>query len=99
MNLRISSSTWLKRGGELRAPVPLARRGHDIIVVDCTVPMLEDLGLHVVKVAVPGLQPLNAGHHRRVLGGRRLYRAPLAMGVRAAESTFAELNPWPHPFW
>ena len=86
--------------GELQAlEACLASRVHDIIVVDCTVPMLAEFGLHVVKVVIPGLQPLNAGHLRRVLGGRRLYRAPVEMGLKTRESTLAELNPWPHPFW
>jgi ribosomal protein S12 methylthiotransferase accessory factor len=77
----------------------LARRGYHVVVVDCTVPMLARLGLHAVKVVIPGLHPLNAGHRRRILGGARLYRLPVEMGFLSREHTLAELNPWPHPFW
>ena len=51
--------------------------------------MLAQLGLHAVKVIIPGLQPLNAGHQRRVLGGRRLYQMPVGLGLSARE----KLNP------
>jgi thiazole/oxazole-forming peptide maturase SagD family component len=77
----------------------LRERGHDIIVVDCTVPFVAELGLHVVKVVIPGLQPLNAGHRRRVLGGTRLYETPVRLGLSARARALTELNPWPHPFW
>jgi ribosomal protein S12 methylthiotransferase accessory factor len=77
----------------------LAQRGYRVIVVDCTVPMVAQLGLRVVKVVIPGLQPLNAGHRRRVLGGNRLYQVPVELGLAECEKTLAELNPWPHPFW
>ena len=77
----------------------LGRRGHEVIVVDCTVPLLRDLGLSAVKVLVPGLQALNAGHRYRVLGGRRVLEAPRRMGLGDRDRTLSELNPWPHPFW
>ena len=77
----------------------LSRCGHEVIVVDCTHRFLRALGLHAVKVLVPGLLPLHAGHHLRVLGGRRLFRVPMALGLEAAERSVSDLNPWPHPFW
>jgi hypothetical protein len=52
-----------------------------------------------VKVLVPGLQALNAGHRYRVLGGRRVLEAPRRMGLGDRDRTLSELNPWPHPFW
>jgi len=77
----------------------LARRGYQVIVVNCTVPMVRDLGLHVVKVLVPGLQPLHAGHRYAALGGERLYQVPRLMGLARRDRRREELNPWPHPFW
>ncbi len=77
----------------------LGRHGHDVIVVDCTVPLLESLGLCAVKVLIPGLQPLNAGHRYRVLGGRRVLEAAQRMGMADRERAPWELNAWPHPFW
>jgi len=73
--------------------------GHEVIVVDCTVPLLDSLGLCAVKVLIPGLQPLNAGHRYRVLGGRRVLEAPPRMGMSDRERARNELNPSPHPFW
>jgi len=77
----------------------LAQRGYQVIVVDCTVPMIRDLGLHVVKVLIPGLQPLHAGHRYAALGGDRLYQVPRLMGLARRDRSPEELNPWPHPFW
>jgi ribosomal protein S12 methylthiotransferase accessory factor len=77
----------------------LAQRGYQVIVVDCTVPIIRDLGLHVVKVLIPGLQPLHAGYHYAALGGDRLYQAPRLMGLARGDRSPEELNPWPHPFW
>jgi thiazole/oxazole-forming peptide maturase SagD family component len=77
----------------------LSRRGYEVIVVDCSVPMIRDLGLHVVKVLIPGLQPLHAGHRYAALGGERLYQVPRLMGLARRDRRRAELNPWPHPFW
>lgn len=77
----------------------LSRRGYQVIVVNCSVPMIRDLGLHVVKVLIPGLQPLHAGHRYAALGGERLYQAPRLMGLARRDRSRGELNPWPHPFW
>lgn len=77
----------------------LSRRGYQVIVVDCSVPMIRDLGLHLVKVLIPGLQPLHAGHRYAALGGERLYRVPRLMGLARRDRSRDELNPWPHPFW
>jgi ribosomal protein S12 methylthiotransferase accessory factor len=76
----------------------LSRCGYQVIVVNCSVPMVRDLGLHVVKVLIPGLQPLHAGHHYAALGGERLYQVPRLMGLAPSDRCRGELNPWPHPF-
>jgi ribosomal protein S12 methylthiotransferase accessory factor len=66
--------------------------------VDVTSPDVAELGLVVTKVVAPELCPLDASHGARFLGGRRLYEAAAALGLRDAVLTEAELNPEPHPF-
>jgi ribosomal protein S12 methylthiotransferase accessory factor len=77
----------------------LARRGYEVIVVDCTPPFLRALGLYAVRVVIPGLQPLQAGHRYRVLGGSRVCQARRLLGLEDRTVSVADLNPWPHPFW
>lgn len=81
-------------GEELAALVGcLGARGYRVVAVDCTPPLLRDRGLHAVKVLIPGLQPLHAGHRLRALGGTRL------QSFLPATADAGALNPWPHPFW
>src|SRR4051794_40523577 len=77
----------------------LIATGLDIVVVDQTMPEERELGLHTVKVIVPGLVPIDFGWQRQ--------RAPLMSRVRTAlrasghherDLTPADLNPAPHPF-
>lgn len=77
----------------------LHQHGYDVVVVDCSAPVVREVGLHVVKVLVPGLQPLHAGHRYRVLGGRRVFEVARLMGYADRDRTVEDLNPWPHPFW
>lgn len=77
----------------------LATAGLRVLAVDCTSPMLNSLGLHAVKVLIPGSQQLNAQHRLRALGGERLLRVPERMGLDAPLRPAEDLNPWPHPFW
>lgn len=53
-------------------------------------------GLRVLRVIIPGLQPLSFRHRARFLGHPRLYRAPVSMGYPALPED--ELNRWPQPF-
>lgn len=76
----------------------LADLGLEVIVVDLTTPEVESLGLKVVKVLVPGIQPLDFGTQWLHLGGRRIYEAPVRMGYRQANTKPHELNLFPHPF-
>ncbi len=76
----------------------LARRGYEVIVLDCTPPYLEALGLIGVKVIIPGTQPLNCTIRRRVLGGDRLFEVPKLLGLDTRVRTIDDLNPMPHPF-
>jgi ribosomal protein S12 methylthiotransferase accessory factor len=71
--------------------------GYEVIVVNLTTVDAEDLGLHVLRVLIPGAQPLDASYKHRFLGGRRLYEVPERIGLPGAQS-IDELNPWPHPY-
>jgi ribosomal protein S12 methylthiotransferase accessory factor len=53
-------------------------------------------GVRVVRVIIPGLQPISFNQRARYLGHPRLYQAPRNMGYEARSE--AELNPWPQPF-
>jgi ribosomal protein S12 methylthiotransferase accessory factor len=74
----------------------LAAVGLEIIVVDLTTPDVESLGFKVVKVLIPGMQPIDFGP-RRHLGGPRLYQVPAKLGYNPASGPH-ELNLFPHPF-
>lgn len=76
----------------------LHMHGLEAIVVDLTSPDIAAIGLHVVRILVPGMQPLNADHRMRYLGGRRLYEVPRVLGYTNCDTTEAQLNPYPHPF-
>jgi ribosomal protein S12 methylthiotransferase accessory factor len=110
---RIADVAFLNSAREVAAPSPppadpqsalrrcldaLAARGHDVIAVELTTPDVAELGLHVVKVLVPGLAELNADHNYPRLGGTRLYTVPRALGHLDRDSRESELNPTPHPF-
>jgi ribosomal protein S12 methylthiotransferase accessory factor len=53
-------------------------------------------GVRVVRVIIPGLQPISFNQRARYLGHPRLYQAPRNMGYEVRSE--AELNPWPQPF-
>ena len=65
----------------------VARLGLDVLVVDQTRP---DIGLHAVKVVVPGLR-----HFWPRLGPGRLYDVPVRMGWLERPRSERELNPVP----
>ncbi|MFD4370279.1 TOMM precursor leader peptide-binding protein [Streptomyces sp. NPDC058486] len=73
----------------LRAVEAVAAAGFDVVVVDQTLPEQRALGLHTVKVLVPGLLPIDFGWARQ--RARHMPRMRAALGP-------AGLNPAPHPF-
>jgi len=76
------------------------RLGLDVIVVDQTAPEVAELGLHVVKVLIPGMLPMTFGHGlRRLAGLERLRRVPVQLGYFSRPLTEDRLNPHPHPFF
>jgi len=77
----------------------LRAAGLEVIVVDITTPDVEEVGMRVVRVLIPGLMPLHGNHNYPYLGVRRLYDAPRALGwERAGWDPTAGINPLPHPF-
>jgi ribosomal protein S12 methylthiotransferase accessory factor len=73
--------------------------GFDVVVVDQTAPEQRALGLHTVKVLVPGLLPLDFGWTRqRARHMPRMRTALREAGLRPDDLTEADLNPGPHPF-
>ncbi|CAM5786730.1 YcaO-like family protein [Cellulomonas persica] len=74
--------------------------GMDVVVVDQSAPELVDaLGLHAVKVLVPGTVPLTFGHrHRRTVGIPRLARAASILEGAVPWDDDPRPNPVPHPF-
>jgi ribosomal protein S12 methylthiotransferase accessory factor len=71
----------------------------DVIVVDQTGPEHRALGLHCVKVLIPGTLPLTYGHARRRLKNLpRLLTVPRRLGHAQASCPAAGINQLPHPF-
>ncbi|MBB6732581.1 TOMM precursor leader peptide-binding protein [Cohnella zeiphila] len=86
---------------DLKSTIAVFRElGLDVIVVDQTAPEIARIGLHVVKVLIPGLLPMTFGHQLRRLNGlERLYRIPTVLGFAKQPLTAGRLNPYPHPFF
>ena len=68
----------------------------DAYAVDVSTDEALRCGMRVVRVIVPGLQPLSFHYRARYLGHPRLYDMPAAMGHRVRQE--AQLNHWPQPF-
>lgn len=73
-------------------------RGFEIIGVDVTTPDIAEIGLHVIRVIIPGLHPLHLGYKNRCLGGKRLYEIPGKLGFTRGPVKEEDINPYPHPF-
>jgi ribosomal protein S12 methylthiotransferase accessory factor len=65
-------------------------------IVDLSTDEAIRCGMRVVRVIIPGLQPLSFRYRARFLGHPRLYEAPVSMGYRALPEQ--DLNHWPQPF-
>ena len=76
----------------------LSARGFEVIGVDITAPDIARYGVRVMRAIVPGLQPLGFGPSGLRLGGRRLYDAPVRMGVFSSRPAEQDLNRFPHCF-
>src|SRR6185295_3712004 len=71
--------------------------GHRPFAANLTSEDIGALGLSVIRVLVPGYQPLFARHQGRALGGNRLYDVPQKLGHRGI-SRGGSGNAVPHPF-
>lgn len=74
--------------------------GLDVVVVDQSSPeLVRDLGVHAVKVLVPGTVPMTFGHrHRRTVGIPRLARGASILEGALPWDDDPRPNPVPHPF-
>lgn len=71
----------------------------EVIVVDQTGPEHRAIGLHCVRVLIPGTLPLTYGHRRRRLRNLpRLLTLPSRLGHAGAARSLADVNQLPHPF-
>jgi ribosomal protein S12 methylthiotransferase accessory factor len=98
------AANLLKPSESLRGDVEscvamLAEAGHDVIVVNQTLDLQRELGLHTVSVIVPGLLPIDFGWARqRAPYMPRMRTAPRAAGLVDRDLTLADLHLVPHPF-
>ena len=77
----------------------LIREGFEPVAVDLTTEDVAQLGFTVVRVLVPGLQPIEGCHRHRFLGGSRLREVPKRLGYADREiGTDDGFNPFPHPY-
>jgi ribosomal protein S12 methylthiotransferase accessory factor len=76
----------------------LENRGFAVLVVDLTTLDVRKLGFHVVRVFIPGLQPLHGDHCYPFLGGNRLYEVPFRLGLRDHPLAEEDIFKLPHPF-
>ena len=74
----------------------LRQRRLDAYAVDLTTDESLRCGIRVVRVVIPGLQPLSFSYRARYLGHARLYEAPARMGYPVLSED--KVNPWPQPF-
>ena len=81
---------WLRKQVET-----LAGAGYETLVIDLTPPDVVHLGLHVVRVLLPGFQPLHGNHHWAHLGGDRLGRLSSVFGPHVSQPR--RWNRYPHP--
>lgn len=76
----------------------LRQKNLNVIAKDLTTIDVDEAGFKVIRVVIPGMQPLDVSHSRRHLGGSRLYEVPCQMGLRKQPITEDSVNPYPHMF-
>jgi ribosomal protein S12 methylthiotransferase accessory factor len=73
-------------------------QGLDVLVVDQTSSEHRRVGMHCVKVLIPGTLPMTFGHRNRRLGLDRLRTVPVRLGHRSHALTDEDVNHDPHAF-
>ncbi|GGG04413.1 YcaO-like family protein [Paenibacillus aceti] len=76
----------------------LEKRGLEVLCVDVTTDDVRQLGLHVVKMIVPGMVQLPRSEPERMITSERIYKIPVELGLRTAPVQPLNLNHSPHPF-
>jgi ribosomal protein S12 methylthiotransferase accessory factor len=72
---------------------------NQVVVVNQSTPEENRLGLHTVRVIVPGLMPLDFGHGScRSASLSRLHSVPIRLGLLAGKISADQMNWAPHPF-
>jgi|GEM_PF-4535187 len=74
------------------AVATLLKAGFNPCVVNMTSKEFQSLGVHAVRVIIPGMQPLHGAHAFRFLDSKRLDR------IREDYNWTSTVNPYPHPF-
>ena len=75
----------------------LRARGMEAYGVDCTTKAAEGAGLKIIMTLVPELYYLYLNERFKYLGSKRLYEAPVKMGVFKQPKKEEEMNSIPHP--
>lgn len=76
----------------------LSKLGHETMFVDLTTDDISEVGLHVIRVVIPGLLHLHNNHRTPYLGGTRLKHWLDKMQEQDPNSDIGLLNSVPHPF-
>jgi ribosomal protein S12 methylthiotransferase accessory factor len=94
-------STGRPAGDVQRCVRALADAGLEVIVVEITTPDIQDIGMRVVRVIVPGMVPLHGVYKYPFLGSKRLADFPPrhnGNGAALTSRAFDAFNTYPHPF-
>lgn len=75
-----------------------AKQGLEVLCVDLTTDDVRELGMHVVKMIVPGTVQLPRSENERLITSKRIYETPVKLGLRAGPISPQQLNCSPHPF-
>ncbi|SRR5216683_8339265 len=70
----------------------------EVIAVDITTEDIKEAGFTVLRVLIPGLEPLSQDHNIRFLGRTRLYELPKYMGYDSKIRYESYITKLPHPF-
>lgn len=72
----------------------LNEKGYTIFYKDITSRHFKKIPYKIVKVVIPGMQPLYLNEEYPLHGGKRLKKVPISLGYKSD----GKLNTYPHPF-
>ena len=70
----------------------------EILAIDLTPIDAADCGLSVVRVLIPGLEPMEGDHLAPFLGGKRWREVPVRIGLQSNTTSLESRNHYPHPY-